>query len=271
MPMMWWNSPPTTEYLPLVGSNLIEVIARAYAIVQVGGVYGTGPERGRNFERLFYKLCDRWQVNLTERAGARSVGGQGSASGLKHEVDAAGRGSQVATHWELKYLTRAPTKNDFLIFNSKGLDFLQGHDESSAKLPLYRFFLTGTNVEDECRYFGALWGITIIEPDRLPLPLVYESVIRHGAGLFKDADRRAVRDILPLGFRPLQRIIGDLAEWCERQSERCKCGEAGRLFAKAIVDLQEQIGGAISDCLDEGYPDWLDNLAEDTWREIGGW
>jgi hypothetical protein len=186
-------------------------------------------------------------------------------------VDGASRGAQVSTHWELKHLTTQPAKNDLLIFNRKGLDFLQGHDGSAVKTPLYRFFLTGTNVADECRYFGAMWGISIIEPDRLPLILVYEAAIRSGAIALKPADWRAIESVLPLGFRPLQRVIGDLAEWCDVQPAHCRCGNAGRQFAKEVVDIQELIGRDMFDCLDDAHPDWIDELAEATWRDVGGW
>jgi hypothetical protein len=268
---MWWDGPSLSEFRSALSRNLIEVLARAFAVIQVGGLQGTGPERGRNFEQLFYGVCDRWGVSLIERAGGRSVGGQRSASGFAHEVDAATRGSQIATHWELKHLSGNPSKNDFLIFNGKGLDFLQGHEDAAVKTPLYRFFLTGTNVADECRYYAALWGISVIEPDRLPIPLLYEAVVKGGAQALSPADCQVVRDILTWGFRPLQSVITELANWCIGLPGSSSCGDSGRRSAQEVVDIQEQIGKDIFDFLDDKHPDWLDNLAETTWDELGGW
>lgn len=38
-----------------------------------------------------------------------------------------------------------------------------------------------------------------------------------------------------------------------------------------LLDLQEQLGIDVLDNLDEGWPDWSDDLAEATWFEVGGW
>ena len=264
---MWWEQPPLAGFQSRYARDLLEVIARAFAVVQVGGLHGTGPVRGRNFEHLFYSLCERRGLLLTETAGARSVGGQRSGSGLAHEVDAASRGAQFATHWELKHLSDSPDKNDFLIFNGKSLDFLLGHHEYAATTPLIRFFLTATNVSDECRRYSAFWGISIIEPDRLPLPLLYESVIRGGATSLSDADCQAIRDVLPRGCRSLQDAIKDLAG----QTNAGKSRIEERDWLLEIVDMQEQIGTEMFDYLDELQSDWLDELAEITWQEVGGW
>jgi hypothetical protein len=38
-----------------------------------------------------------------------------------------------------------------------------------------------------------------------------------------------------------------------------------------VVDIQEQIGAEMFDYLDNVHMDWLDELAEIAWTEIGGW
>jgi hypothetical protein len=264
---MWWERPPLLGFRSRYTRNLLEVIGRAFAVVQVGGLHGTGPARGRNFENLFYSLCERRELVLTEIAGARSVGGQKSGSGFAHEVDAASRGANFATNWELKHLSVSPNKNDFLIFNGKSLDFVIGHDESAVTTPLLRFFLTGTNVSDECRRYAAFWGISIIEPDRLPLSLLYESVVRGGASFLSAGECQAVKDVLPRGFRSLQESISDLANQTKDREYRIDAHH----WVAEIVDIQEQIGAVIFDYLDDVQVDWLDELAEVTWREVGGW
>jgi hypothetical protein len=109
---------------PLLPSNVLDVLVRAYAIVEVGGVGGIGPKRRRNFEQLFYKICDRQGVRLTEKAGGRSVAGQRSTSGFAHEVDAATRSASATTYWELKHLSSPLEKNELLIFNGNPSCFL---------------------------------------------------------------------------------------------------------------------------------------------------
>jgi len=268
---MWWSRPPLFGYRPNCASVLLEVVARAFAVVQVGGLHGSGPERGRNFEQLFYALCARRGLVLSEKAGARSLAGQRSGSGFCHEVDAASGGAQYSTHWELKYLTAAPEKNDFLIFNGKGLDFFQGYHTSALARPIYRFFLTGSNVNDACRQYAAFWGISIIEPDRLPLLLIHEAAIRGGAESLSSADRAAVRKVLPHGFRPLRDAIVDLAMRTKAQQIETGFKVVGDHWVSEVLDIQEQIGTEMFDYLDETQTDWLDDLAQATWDEVGGW
>jgi hypothetical protein len=268
---VWWSQPLQNTYYPILLDKLLDVVARTYAIVQVGGIAGTGPGRGRNFEQVFYKLCSGKNIHLCEKAGARTLAETRAASGIAHEVDGATRSIDCVTHWELKHLTDLVPKNEFLIFNGKTLDFLQGSKRLFAGIPLHRFFLTGSNVRDDCRYYAVLWGIMIIEPDRLPIPLLYDAIARGASVVLSDADCHAVRERLVLACRPLQAVIDDLHRWLSKKSDDCICGPNALRIAKEVVDIQEQIGPLVIDYLDEVYPDWIDNLAEDTWHASGGW
>lgn len=255
----------------LLPDNVADIVARSYAVVEVGGLSGCGPERGRRFEGLFYNLCERRHVHLSEKSGSITLAGQRSASGLRHEVDGGTRSADYLTHWELKHLTTKLEKNELLVFNSKSLDFLQGSNRFYAGIPLYRFLLSGFNIRDECRYYAALWGITVVEPSRLPFPLLYEAVARGAAAALSSVDCVAVRDLAVWSCRPLQRVIKELSLWLDSTGETLRCGSAAIHAAKAAIDLQEQIGSEVLDYLDEYFPDWIDETAEQTWQEVGGW
>lgn len=268
---LWWTQTRLKEYRPLLPINLLEVVTRAYAIVEVGGLSGVGAERGRNFEQLFYNICKRRGVYLSEKAGSQSLAGQRSASGFRHEVDAATKALPCITHWELKHLTGTVPKNELLIFNGKGLDFLQGTRSYLAKKPLLRFLLSGTNLRDESRHYGALWGIMIIEPDRLPLPLIYEAVARGASAILNVSDCIAVKDKVTWACRSLQTVICELADWSVGAVEKSPYRQPVSTRAREIIDIQEQIGKNVMDYLDDEFPEWVDRLAEDTWKEVGGW
>lgn len=268
---MWWNRPLLKDFARVFPDNIVDIVARSYAIVEVGGLSGCGPERGRRFERLFYNLCDRRGVHLSEKSGSTSLAEQRSASGLRHEIDGATRAVNCVTQWELKHLTTKLEKNELLVFNSKSLDFLQGSNSFYAKTPLYRFLLSGFNIRDECRYFSVLWGITVVEPSRLPLPLLCEAVARGAAMCLSQADCVAVRDLAIWSCRPLQRVLKELTLWVDDSDETVRCGPRAIRAAKAATDLQEQIGLDVLDYLDEHFPDWIDETAEETWQEVGGW
>lgn len=267
---MWWNEPRLNEFPPLLPDNILDVATRAYAVVEVGGLSGYGPERGRNFEQLFYRVCARRGVHLCERAGSRLLAGQRSASGFAHEVDGATRAVDCITHWELKHLTAKLSKNALLIFNGKGLDFLHGSSRFMAKVPFRRFLLSGWDVGEESRCFAVLWGIALIEPGRFPLPLLYEAVAHNGACCLSGIEREAVRHELPWACRPLQDVLHELSMWSMGSS--CdRCGSTASRYVRNILAIQEEIGTRVTDHLSEQHSDWVDQLANDTWYEVGGW
>ena len=268
---MWWTRPRSLEFKPLLPANLFDVLLRAYAVVEVGGLAGTGPKRGRNFEQLFYTICERRKVALSERAGARTLGGRRSASGFNHEVDGGSRGMSASTMWELKHLNSPLEKNELLIFNGKGLDFLHGGDSLTAKMPRLRFLLSGANIREDCRRFAILWGITVIEPGRVPLPIIFEAVARGVVRNLSVSDEDAVRDRAPWAFRTLQAAVAELAKRVADQSlGGSPVPDLDRRVSE-LLDIQEQLGKEVLDSLDEDWPDWADDLADETWREVGGW
>jgi hypothetical protein len=268
---MWWHQPRLRDFPPLLPDNILDVAVRAYAVAEVGGLSGYGPERGRNFERLFYGICERRGVHLTERAGSRSLAGQRSASGFQHEVDGATRSLDCITHWELKHLTSELNKNELLVFNGKGMDFLFGSSQLYARVPIRRFLLSGADVGDECRHYSVQWGIMLIEPRRLPLALIYEAVARGETCGLSPQDREAVRHQLAWACRPLQHVVRDLAQWGAGEGASTRFGPAARKHAHNIAAIQDEIGANVIDSLAEHYPDWVDEIANDTWAEVGGW
>jgi hypothetical protein len=268
---MWWDQPRLKEYPPLLPQSIIDVAARAYALVEVGGLSGCGPERGRSFEKLFYGLCARRGLILCERAGARTLAAQRSASGFLHEVDGGTRSVECVPHWELKHLTADLNKTELLVFNGKGLDFLYGADKLFSKIPVLRFLLSGRNVGQESRVYSVLWGIALLEPGRFPLPLLYEAVARGACDCLKPVDREMVKHDLRWACRPLQCVLKELAGRVNGSVNHGYCGPDATRYAKSVLDVQETIGLDVSDYLADTEPDWIDDVANDTWCELGGW
>jgi hypothetical protein len=268
---MWWDQPRLKEYSALLPDGIVDVAARAYALVEVGGLAGCGPERGRNFEKLFYSLCTRRGLVLCERAGARTLAAQRSASGFLHEVDGATRSVECITHWELKHLTSNLDKNEVLVFNGKGLDFLYGLGPLLANTPILRFLVSGRNVGPEARVYAVLWGITLLEPGRLPMPLLYEAVARGACDAIKRCNRDWVEDRLRWACRSLQCVLNGLSSRVNGSSDLTYGGVDPNRHAKSVLEVQERIGLEVSDYLAETQPDWIDDVANETWCELGGW
>ena len=267
---MWWEQPRLKEFPQLLPNNILDVLARAFSVVEVGGLSGSGPERGRNFERLFYRLCLRRGINLCEKAGSFTLAQQRSASGFAHEVDGATRSVENVTHWELKHLTTQLEKNELLVFNAKGMDFLYGSDEFFAKIPMLRFLLSGWNVGEKSRAYATLWGIMLVEPGRFPLPLLYEAVARDAHVCLVPRVRDSIRGNLLWACRPLQRVLRDLECWGNGMSLTCAGPRATRR-AREVLAMQDALGVSVSDYLAEIDPDWIDEIANETWNEVGGW
>src|SRR5262249_35795936 len=127
----------------------------------------------RFFEDILYRYCDYRRWTLSERAGSRSVRGTYAASGLMHETDAVIVTPDITLMLELKYLSAELGKNELLIFNQKGFDVIAANWRDLRSKPLFRAIVSGTMLSHAARRFALQWGILVIEPERLPLPLVH--------------------------------------------------------------------------------------------------
>jgi hypothetical protein len=268
---MWWQQKRLEDFAALLPLNVLDVAVRAYAVIEVGGLSGYGPERGRNFEKLFYKLCNRRGVKLCEKAGSRTFAEQWSASGFGHEVDGASRSTTCLTHWELKHVSTDLDKNQLLVFNGKGLDYLYGSDSFIAKIPLLRFLLSGRAVGQESRLYSVLWGIMLFEPGMLPLPLLYEAVARGAGERLTSNEREVVKHEIAWACRPLQDVLKELVCWSGISPGFNRCGPNANRHAKEIIAIQEDIGVEVQDYLADTYTDWIDDAANETWDLVGGW
>ncbi len=177
----------------------------------------------------------------------------------------------ASTMWELKHLDSPLEKNELLIFNGKALDFLQGGDALTAKMPLLRFLLSGGNIREDCRRYAVLWGIAVIEPGRVPLPILYEAAARGVVGNLTASDEDAIRCRAPWAFRTLQSAVSDLAQRVGAQAEGGPSVTALGRRVSELLDIQEQLGAEMLASLDNCWPDWVDDLAHETWNEVGGW
>src|ERR1043166_2576225 len=153
---------------------LVELVADMFAIVQYWEPPAIpGCERGRVFEEILYRYCENRKVRLAERAGSRPLHGHRPASGLLHETDAVIATPDMCVRAELKHLTSELCKNELLVFNQKGLDFLFAKNEIIRQCPLYRLVVSATVLSPAARQFALQWGIMAIEPDRLPLLVIH--------------------------------------------------------------------------------------------------
>ena len=164
-------------------------------------------------------------------------------------------------HFELKHLSGELSKNELLIFNQKGIDYLLAEGHRLRSLPMYRIVLSGGLLSPPARRFAVQWGILAIEPDRLPLLALHELCGRiipclRNVSLQMQDDlwEEVPRLIVPLQDRLTR--IGRLLQG----GEECLVGEYR--LSWAIDHAQRIIGDYYWDAMDEQNCLWLEDRFE---------
>ncbi len=234
-----------------------ELTRDMFCIVQYWESTLSGPKRGRAFEQIFYNYCEYKNIDLLEKAGSRTIRGQRAASGFMHENDAVIATPELTIHIEMKYLTSQLHKNELLIFNQKGIDFLMSGNKSLYSKPFYRIILSGHILSPEARRFALNWGIHCIEPDRLPLLFIYELAMYDIGGLhYSDRKcRKEIKRVVPLVVTSLQSSLKRISDFLE---------EKKILFDSCRAD---QILNVIQREYGDDYWITLDNMSDGKWLE----
>jgi hypothetical protein len=214
-------------------------------------------------ERAFYRLCTFAGLRLTERAGSRTLRGISSASGLKHESDAVIAAADITIHVEMKSLFGDVPKNALISFNQKGLDFIVAPAPEIRSRPFYRLFLSTTPLTPDARRFAAIWGIGIIEPDRLPLAVMHWLA---GSDLEVGVPRLVSRDRawteIPKLLMPLQAQLHRLAAVVEGAEQWVTDEQIDTILDR----LQRSDGAPCWAALDRRDPLWLERVYQDLVR-----
>lgn len=223
------------------------------------------PVRGRLFESVLYRYCRARRLTLTETAGSRTIRRVNSASGFHHESDGVISTPDFTVHMELKHLSEELEKNELMIFNQKGLDFLAADNASFRSKPLYRVIVSGTPLRPEARKFAIQWGILAIEPDRLPLLSIHWLAGRQVPHLDR-VDEQTQNAI----WREVPHLVTSLQERVSRLSESFSGGAeivSGHSIERAM-ERQREAGDCYWMALDEENPTWLEDKYDRLHREL---
>jgi hypothetical protein len=213
-----------------------------------------GTERGRMFEKMFYRYCDSRWLPLSERSGSRTLNYSYSASGFLHESDAVIATPEINVHIELKHLTQPVTKLDLVSFNQKGLDFLAGENARIRCKPLFRVLATATPVETSARIFAIQWGILLIEPNRLPLLAIHSLAKRGTRSDLVPVDRKRIVSEVPYTIVPLQQRVRKLAFVLDDGRP-----VISRTRVDWVLEMQECAGEQYWRALDLMEPSWIED------------
>jgi hypothetical protein len=259
----WFKSREGTPFPPF----LYDLTLDMFAVAQHWEPPGVPAcERGRLFESVLYRYCRARRLKLTETAGSRTLRGARSASGFRHESDGVIATPELTIHLELKHLSEELGKNELLIFNQKGLDFLAADSAALRTKPLYRVIVSGTPLRPEARRFAVQWGILAIEPDRLPLLAMHWLAGRHIGHLdgVSEETQEAIWREIPCLVTPLQERVSRLCGLLQGRGEFI----GSIRIERALNDLQRRAGDYYWMALEEDNPIWLEDRYDALHREL---
>jgi hypothetical protein len=159
---------------------------------------------GHQFQQAVADALRRPGIDCVQRAGLHTLWCARAASGVAHELDAAARSKSRAYLVEAK-ATSEISKADLAVFELKVTDFYFGSWRRVADHAWYPLLSSAGPVSDAARRLAVDRAMTLCDPARLPLPVLYHH-----------ACHPATRGELP----------GDL------------CAEMVRLAPRALVSLQ---------------------------------
>jgi hypothetical protein len=222
-------------------------------------------DRGRLFESVLYRYCRACRLNLTETAGSRTLRQVVAASGFRHESDGVIASPNLTVHVELKHLSEELSKNELLIFNQKGFDFLASDNASFRSKPLYRVIVSASPLKPEARRFAVQWGILAIEPDRLPLLSLHWLAGRHVPHLYNVDEQ--IKDQI---WREIPHLVTPLQDRVSRLSGTIDGGTeiVSRHRIEKALEHQRVAGDYYWMALEEEEPTWLEERYDGLHREL---
>ena len=161
-------------------------------------------ERGARWERQIAAHAAAAGPAVETQPGGCCFLGRASLSGLAHQLDAVigCRDAIVIGEWKA-YRGTIP-KNELLRFKAVSDDYYLSLRPHSPRRPILRIFGGTGIITSELRRYGALWGITLIDPNWWPAPVLASArTVWPGPCDPHPVDRRQLRWL----SRPLQQRL----------------------------------------------------------------
>ena len=170
-----------------------------------------GDARGHQWERSIQEHLANRGVRSDVLPGGYSLFGTSSLSGLSHQLDAtlASRDAIVIGEW--KAYRGAFPKNDLIRFKAVTDDYYFGLRGQHPTRPILRLFGGPGVAKRELRSYAAIWGITLIDSERWPAPVLASERLMWPSG---DSEAPAQEDRRHLAWlsRPLQHMLARLPD-----------------------------------------------------------
>jgi hypothetical protein len=241
---------------PAFGTDALSALAFRAWLLTSHGVEGDGVPEGRVWERAVLEQLIVPGLSDHQRAGFTTLFGITSYSGCRHEFDAASRGWAGRVMAECKALSAGVSKNDVAIFDTKTFDHYAVEIPRASGESWWRLLVSASPVADGVRRLCATKSIIVIEPGRLPWPVLCWLAGR------PMADTRLAEPLLREALR-----LGPRA--CASMQQRWVHDGCGGLrydltwWRQDDLDfVQDELGHDWLDLLDIEVPGWLESRAE---------
>ena len=142
------------------------------------------PVNGRVWERAIGDLLRFPDLPNRQRAGHTKLFGTPAASGIAHELDGCASGGGRTIVVECKSRASGATKADAALLHEKSLDFFSAKPQEFSRERWWRILVSSTTVSASVRAFSISLGIVLVEPGRLPLPVVLRTASRPLADMY---------------------------------------------------------------------------------------
>ncbi len=172
----------------------------------MGQVPLSAASRGHEWERRIQHHLANRGVRSDPLPGGYTLLGTASQSGLLHQLDAtlSSRDAIVIGEWKA-YLGPFP-KNDLIRFKAVIDDYYFGLRAQHPARPIMRLFGGPGVATREQRSYAATWGITLLDSERWPAPVLASERLLWPPGDF-EAPTREDRHHLAWLSRPLQDVL----------------------------------------------------------------
>jgi hypothetical protein len=218
------------------------------------------PLDGRQWEQAVSSLLRRPGLTRHQGPGSHSLFGSASASGVRHEIDAAADGWRGSLVVECKTTVGGITKADAALFHFKVMDFYQRSIEAAYSDNWWCLMCGSTPTPIAARAAAISLGLFICDPARLPLPVLLRAAGNPAADMH--LPETLLQEIVRLGERallsqqkrwPYRPVSGEIAFRPDRWKEK---------DIKDLLWLEDELSSHLLDLFERQRSGLLSRCAE---------
>jgi hypothetical protein len=159
---------------------------------QLGSVAG-----GRVWERRIAAALSPVGATCWQGPGTLTLFGTRGASGLRHELDSAASANNWTLMIEAKCLLDGLSKEQLCCFDRKTFDLFVARRRVGESGLHFRAVASASPVDAGLHKYGYLYGITVVDPQLIPLPVLLRVAAKPSADVF--IDNCLLADLVRLG------------------------------------------------------------------------